>query len=146
MVFEVTNTHDSGQGSLRQTVADFMQNQDWAFGVGIFFKVPNIDSIVITLESDIVIEDGQGWIGSNTYGNKTVTITGNGKLMVKSSQVRVAENIKYRFQPKSLLELAAYAVANLVCLRQWQIQFLSGELKELIHKVKQQKILIHSGS
>lgn len=111
--FDVTNTNNSGPGSLREAVANFIVNRDYPFGVGIFFKVPDRDDIVITLESDIIVENADGWIGCGTYGNKTVTITGKGKLIIKSSEVRLAKNIKHIFQPKKLFELAAHAVANM---------------------------------
>lgn len=137
--FEVENTNDSGPGSLREAAADFIKNQDWDFGVGIFFEVPNVDKIVITLESDIVIEDAEGWIGSKTYGNQTVTITGKGKLILKRCKVRLAENIKHIFQPRSLLELAAYTVANMPWYMKWQANPLPIELKELINKLNQPK-------
>lgn len=140
VTFEVINTNDSGEGSLRQAVVDFIANQHRKiFGVGIWFTVPNVDAIVITLESDIIIEDAEGWIGSITYGNKKVTITGTGRLIVNSSNVRIAENIKYIFQPKSLLALAAYALVNVPSYPNCRINFLPAELKELIYAVNQPK-------
>lgn len=117
----VINTNDAGPYSLRNAVEKIYKYPKHV--CGITFNVAESDNPVITLNSDIIIEDevvdqmGQCIIDTEDK-NSLVTIQGIGSLIIKSLNVKVAENIVRIVQPKSLVQLATQAVYVLAISKQ----------------------------
>lgn len=92
--YEVTNTNDSGPGSLREAIQHFNEDEHFP-GPIIHFRVPGVEHIHITLQSNIIVNNRgmKGWIGSSINGNKLVTIQGPGFLIINSFQVELDEHV-----------------------------------------------------
>lgn len=145
----VSNAQNDGIGSLRSAILylnrEGTKPQTGLYGV--VFEIPGFEHPHITLESDIIIEDGSVTGTLCACGiNKTVTIEGSGWLIFKTSKIKLANNIVRIMQPKLLVDLAVKAVclrAKSHSIKELQLQYLPLELKEKIHlglaAIEQQK-------
>lgn len=117
-IISVNNCNDSGGASLRWAVAVFNQFRRGDYCCGIRFMIPDVKNPVITLESDIVIEEGAAKSYrievESSLKDQIITIQGKGRLIYNPAKITVSSNIVFAKQPQSLVNLAAGRVAILM--------------------------------
>lgn len=130
--FTVTNTNDSGPGSLREAVIRF--NMGHHEDDIIEFELPVSGPVQINLLSDIEITRREGCIFSIL--NK-INICGDGLLKTKYPSMKLI-NFNRIQQPKSLVEIALKAVAKQVVSKKFDIDSVLAriptDLCELVHE------------
>lgn len=142
-IIKVTDTHDSGPGSFRHAVSIFNKEAKYGGILGVGFYITEIDPIQITIESDIVIENidvGPGVRGWFIEGktNQTVTIQGNGKLIIKCAKVKLGNSIICLKQPVPLVDLAIAALVKSGAHKKAKImRLLPIELRERINAAQE---------
>ncbi len=114
----VTNTNDSGPGSLREAVKRSDENHGMVPNI-INFKIPGNGPFTINLLSDIIIERSAEINGFSqpgaSLGNELITITG-GELKPQSSRIKIQgiKQVHQIYQPKTLREQAIANIAKQV--------------------------------
>lgn len=132
--FTVTNTNDSGAGSLRDAVTRF--NESHHKDDEIEFKIPGNGPLQINLLSDIEINRREGALYSLTH---EVNIYGKGLLKTKYPSV-ILIGINRIQQPKSLREMALKIVAQQITSGKISEDFASQRLVSKLHEPLKEEI------